>query len=157
MNALDLIRAQHAELDLLLLAARDADGDSRADLLRAIGDRFEAHAIMEEKIFYPLFATGDARTVLSHYAEEHQEVRRALAALVGRPDLATTAQIDALRREIRSHAIDQEEAHLLPLVEKTLTAAQLDQLGADMEALHDELRLRGEWRALDADSHHATL
>lgn len=157
MTATDLIRAQHAEIDLLLTAAMDADGDGRARLLRTIGDRFEAHAIMEESVFYPAFATGEAKAVLMEYARDHQHVRRALAELVGRPDLVTNVQIEAVRRSIQRHAITEEEAHLLPLVERTLSPAQLEELGADMLAIYDQVMQRGEWRALDADSHHATL
>lgn len=157
MNALDLIRAQHAELDALFQLASDTDDERRVELLRAIGDRFEAHATVEEKVFYPVFATGDARAVLEQYAEDHQRIRRELAELVGRPRAVTREVLDAVRRTIRRHAIDEEEAHLLPLVERTLTAAQLDQLGADMQVLYDELMQRGAWRALEPDSHRATL
>jgi hypothetical protein len=157
MNAGDLIRAQHAELDALLQLAIDADRERRAELLRAAGDRFEAHATVEEKVFYPAFATGDARAVLEQYAADHQQIRRELGELVGRPLEATGEVIATVRRTIHRHAIEEEEAHLLPLVERTLTGAQLEQLGADMQALYDELMQRGAWRALEPDSHHATL
>lgn len=157
MNALDLIRAQHAELDALLASSIDADGERRVELLRAAGDRFEAHATVEEKVFYPVFATGEARAVLEQYAQDHQRIRHELAELVGRPLEMTDEVIAAARRTIRRHAIDEEEAHLLPLVARTLTADQLDQLGADMQELYDELMQPGAWRALEPDSHHATL
>ncbi len=157
MNALDLIRAQHAELDALLGSSIDTDGERRAELLRAAGDRFEAHATVEEKVFYPVFATGDARAVLEQYARDHQSIRRELGEIVGRPLEVTTEVIAAVRRTLQRHAIEEEEAHLLPLVERTLTAAQLEQLGADMQVLYDELMQRGAWRALEPDSHHATL
>jgi hypothetical protein len=157
MNAVDLIRAQHAELDALLGSSIDADGEHRAELLRAAGDRFEAHATIEEKVFYPAFATGDARGVLEQYAHDHQRIRRELGELAGRPLDVTSEAIAAVRRTIRGHAIEEEEAHLLPVVERTLTAAQLEQLGADMQVLYDELMQRGAWRALEPDSHHATL
>jgi hypothetical protein len=157
VTATDLVRAQHAELDLFLRAAIDADADGRARLLRTIGDRFEAHAIMEETVFYPTFATGKDTAVLMEYARDHQVVRRALAELVGRPDLATSVQIEAVRRLIQRHAIDEEEAHLLPLVERTLSPAQLEELGDEMLTLYNEVMQRGEWRALDADSRSAQL
>jgi hypothetical protein len=157
MNAIDLIRAHHVEIDALFAEALDAADDRRADLLRELGDRFEVHATVEETIFYPTFATGDATAVLKQYAHDHQRIRRELAEIVGRPLDVTREVIAAVHHTFRRHAFEQEGDHLLPLVERTLTGEQLEELGTDMQALYDELLQRGAWRALDADSHHARI
>lgn len=157
MNAIELIRGQHADLDALLAASIAAPQPQRAALVREIGDRFGAHATMKETVFYPAFATGEAERVLADYARDHQRIRAQLAPLTAEPDLVETPALIALREAFRSHAIDDEEARLLPLVQRALSASQLDALGSEMIALYDELMAHSPWRSLAADARRAAV
>lgn len=155
MNAIDVIRGQHADLEALLDKAIEAAQPERAALIREIGDRFAAHATMEETLFYPAFATSDAARVLAEYARDHQAIRERLAALTAEPDIVAAAPLLDLRAAVREHAIHDEEARLLPLVQRALSAGQLEALGIEMLAFHDELMTHSPWRSLAPDARRA--
>jgi hypothetical protein len=155
MSAIALLRDQHAELETLLARALAVPPAARLALIVAIGDRFEAHALIEERLLYTTFATGDAVKVLEDYARDHQRIRGMLAGLCEDPQRLTTDAIEALRVLVHRHEIDEEEATLFPLIERTLAPAELDQLGAELHALYAEVMQHAPWRSLDPDARRA--
>lgn len=152
MNAITLLRAQHAELDAMLVRATITPSPG---LILAIGDRFEAHAVIEETLLYTTFATGATRAALDDYARDHQRIRAALAFLCDERFRATPEMIVAARDHFYQHAIGDEEVELFPRVDRTLTASQLDQLGTEMHALYTEILQRAPWRTLGPDARRA--
>src|SRR4051794_14079209 len=51
-DVLDLLEAQHKEVDELFARLEQGDGDPRA-LFTELADKLAAHAAAEEKVFYP--------------------------------------------------------------------------------------------------------
>jgi hypothetical protein len=148
MNAITLIRQQHAQIDALLVRALT---EPVLSLMLRIGDLFEAHAEIEEKLFYPAFATAVARPVLLEYARDHQDVRRLLSVMT-EPKFVTVEAIEAVREAIQTHAIEEEEAHLLPLVAEALTPRELDALGDQMLMMYVQLLEHSPWANVRAES-----
>jgi len=148
MNAITLLRQQHAQIDALLVRALL---DPALSLMLHVGDLFEAHAEIEEKLFYPAFATAAQQPALAEYARDHQEVRRMLSFMT-EPRCVTPEAINAVRVEIHAHAIEEEEAHLLPLVERVLTPRELEALGNEMMIMHVQLLEHSPWTNLRAES-----
>jgi hypothetical protein len=156
VNAIALLRNQHAELEALFVRSLTTPPPDRQAIVLAIGDRFEAHAVVEEHLVYATFATGHAAHVLDDYARDHQRIRDLLATLCENPYRATTDALDDLRMIVHHHEIEDEEAQLFPLIERTLSASQLDQLGADSYVLYAEVMEHSPWRALHPDAHRVT-
>ena len=153
MNAVTLIRLQHAEIDALLVRAIT---EPVLSLILRVGDLFEAHAEIEEKLFYPAFATAASRPALHEYARDHQDARRLLSYMT-EPKCVTVEAIAAAREAIHAHAIEEEEAHLLPLVESALTPAELDALGNEMLVMYVQLLEHSPWTSLRAESRRPVL
>ena len=156
MNAIALLRNQHAELEALFVRSLTTPPPDRQAIVLAIGDRFEAHAVVEEHLVYATFATGSAAHVLDDYARDHQLIRELLAALCENPFQVTADALDDVRLRVYRHEIEDEERELFPLIERTLTASQLDQLGADSDVLYAEVMHHSPWRALHPDAGRVT-
>lgn len=158
MNALTLIKDQHDRIEILVQALLAASVDDRLPALHALANVVEAHATMEEKLFYPTFRTARTAEALHAYAQDHQAIRQQLAALTA--NLVAPrflADVERLGTMVRDHARGEEEARLLPLVAEVLTEGELDALGTEMLALFDELMTHDPYRATPAEARHAVL
>jgi hemerythrin superfamily protein len=152
MNAIQLLKDDHKKVRGLLaeLEATTPRGiKTRTELLARIAKEIKVHSAIEEEIFYPAFKAaaqkGDDDKLYFEALEEH----RAAGDLV-LPDLLATdpgsdcfgGRAKVLKELIEHHAGD-EEKEMFPRARKLLDAAQLDELGARMEARKQEL-LAGE-------------
>jgi hemerythrin superfamily protein len=159
VNAIDLIKAQHARIEELGRALFGADPSRRGGLLRQLERVIEAHSEMEEKLFYPLFLTPSSHEALVQYAEDHRRVRVLLLAVdhagVASPQFErNVAQVMAAFAE---HAYGEEEAQLLPLVEKRLGIVQLHVLGSEMLSLYSELVTHPVEMNLEVEARHPQI
>lgn len=157
MNALVMLAQQHAEIDHVLGAALRAASPTDLALLVRAADLFEAHAQVEEKLFYPLFDDRRSHAALHDYARDHQRVRETFCRLLDNPRVITTSAVGELRAEIRTHALDDEEARLFPLVVRALSAYDLHVLGLEMFALYTELIAHAPGRAIHAEARRPAL
>ena len=141
-NALELLMAQHEEVEALIEQIEDSDDPSEKSVLfEALADRLAAHATIEEKLFYPAMMHESTRELLLEATEEHLAVKRLLADMmeldVG--DERFDAKLAVLKESLRHHAHDQEEGVLFLEVEDMLDEDQLAALGNEMLAMFESL------------------
>src|SRR6185436_7388972 len=102
-----------------------------------------AHMNIEQEIFYPAVQSFAEEDVLASF-EEHSLVEFALKRLlaVAEGDRAFEARLIVLRELVEAH-VEEEQAELFPLVEKSLPRGTLSALGKQMEVRFGEARERG--------------
>jgi hypothetical protein len=155
MNAISLVVDQHREIEGLARALLVAAPDSRAHVLRLLADRLESHMEVEEKILYPTVRTHRDANAIQAYLHDHHDLRTLVVRLMGAGfthDPMFIDQAALLATMLREHAHDEEEAHLLPLLAISMSESELDALGAEMLALHQELMAREPFRTMVPNS-----
>lgn len=151
MNAITLIVEQHREIDALSRALLVAPPDDRDHVLRLLGDRLEAHMEMEEKLLYPTVRTHRDAKAIEAYLHDHHDLRSSMVKLMHAGFTADPMFLEEARMAatlIYEHAHQEEEAHLLPLLEASLTSAELEDLGNEMLELYEELRETQPFRSI---------
>lgn len=153
MNAVDLLIAQHRQLESRLEALLGTDDPlDRQSLLAEAGDHLTVHLASEEDVFYPAVNAKRTEDILMESLEEHLSLKRLLADLLElAPTDATFKPKAKVLEEQTVHHHKEEEEHLFPKVRKLLDADQLDALGEEMQALQTRLRQEGEPREAVAD------
>ena len=142
LNALDLLRSQHTEVEDLIEQIEDSeDPEEKAELFRKLADNLAAHAAIEEKIFYPAVMVAQTRDQLIEATEEHLAVKRLLADMLELDcdDEHFNAKLTVLKENIRHHAHDEEEDKLFPEVEAMLDDDDLAALGNELLAMFESL------------------
>ena len=129
-DALELLTAQHAQIDDLLefvATLRDADA------LTELADTLSSHLGVEQELLYPAIAPPLAAVIHDELLAEHAEIKRALAELcwggVEDPEMAT--KLDRLRALIDGHAAYQED-ELFTRIAETMSRDRLAELGTDI-------------------------
>jgi len=144
VNAIDLLKQQHREVERLFKKIEKAGPEEKEKLFDELADALAVHAAIEEQHFYP--ATKDARTeeLLEEAVEEHLSVKRIIADLLEmEPDDAQfDAKITVLREQVEHH-VEEEENELFPEVRKIHSKDQLEDLGVLMEQTAQELKEQG--------------
>ena len=144
MNAIDLLKQQHREVEKLFKKIEKAGPDEKERLFDGLADALAVHAAIEEQHFYP--ATKDARTeeLLEEAVEEHLSVKRIIADLLEmEPDDAQfDAKIKVLQEQVEHH-VEEEEQELFPKVQKLHSKDELEDLGMLMEQTAEELKEQG--------------
>ena len=141
MNAIDLLKQQHDEVEDLFEQLEDASSDGqKLALFQQLADNLAAHAAIEEKIFYPAAYAKQTEDLLREAVEEHLGVKRIIADLLAlAPDDETfDAKIKVLKEQVEHH-VEEEEGELFKAARKELGATELKRLGAEMEQLFDSL------------------
>jgi hemerythrin superfamily protein len=143
MNALDLLKEQHDEVNKLFKRyeklGEDADGERR-ELFIMIADRLSAHATIEEQLFYPAVKAARTEDKLLEAVEEHLAAKRIIADLLDMDagDENFDAKMKVLQESIEHH-VEEEEGDLFKSVKRLLSEDQLFALGVQMKAEFDEL------------------
>ena len=147
MDAVSLLEHDHETVRKLLRELDESNSRGqrkRQQLLERVSAEIEAHAAIEEEIFYPSFRergeTEDDEKLFFEAAEEHQLVHWLL------PELKATdpgselfsARAKVLRDLIEHHA-EEEERELLPRMRKLASRDELVRLGALMQERKREL------------------
>lgn len=152
MNAIDLLKADHkVVLDLLeqLSATTERAVKKRVELINKLEAELFVHTHIEEEIFYPAYKKAGEKDQAKMYFEAIEE-HRAVDALVlphlktTKPDSVEFSGRAKVLKELLEHHIEEEEESMFKEAKKLLTAAQLKELGAQMEerkvALKSELQ-----------------
>lgn len=126
-----------------------AEGD-RKSLVERISEDLEAHAAIEEKIFYQAFRDRDdpdSRKIVRESFEEHLIVKRLLTELAGMEpsDEQFDAKVTVLKENVEHHA-KEEERELFPAAEKLLDDEELEDLGRRMSRMKGDLAGGGRIR-----------
>jgi hemerythrin superfamily protein len=150
MDAIELLKSQHREVEDLFAQIEKAKSDSnKAKLFDQLADDLAVHASIEEHHFYPAVKERRTEEILLESLEEHLAIKRALADLLETDvdDKTFDAKIKALKEEVQHH-VKEEENDLFPKVKKIFSKDQLTALASEMLAEQAELEEEGEPRNL---------
>jgi len=142
MNALDILKQQHDDVDEMMAQLEGAiDRERKREIFAAMADALAAHAKIEETLFYPSVLRAQTDDILLESAEEHLAIKRVLADLVDMDveDDTFEAKLSVMKEEIRHHAREEEEGKLFPEVRKILSAEDLEALGGELVRMFVEL------------------
>ncbi len=121
---IDLLKADHREVEKLFAAFEDADGDAseQAALASQIGQALTIHAEIEETLFYPAvlpLLDDEGEDLTCEATVEHGTLRGLIAGMNGndaaRPMIR--AHVTVLKEYVEHH-VKEEERSLFPRVEK---------------------------------------
>ncbi|MEP6635790.1 MAG: hemerythrin domain-containing protein [Acidobacteriota bacterium] len=139
MNALTLLKNDHKKVAGIL---EKIDGTTeralktREELFTELKSELDLHAEIEEQIFYPVLEKKDeTRDITLEAFEEHRLVKQLLGELESAPkdDEQWTAKFTVLKENVEHH-VEEEEDDMFKKVRKVLSEAELEELGARMEA-----------------------
>ena len=141
MNALDLLKKQHREVERLFKRAKTANGKAKEDVFIQIADMLAVHASIEEKIFYPAVMSDETEDDLQEAVQEHLQVKRLLADMLDMEvdDERFDAKLKVLEEEV-SHHVSEEEDELFKTVAKEFEKEALMKLGEEMNVLAQMLK-----------------
>jgi hemerythrin superfamily protein len=140
VDALELLTAQHEEVESLIEKIENADdSDGKRELFIEMADKLAAHAAIEEKLFYPAVMAGQTREMLVEAVEEHLAVKRLLAdlMLLDVEDEHFDAKLTVLKEQIRHHAHEEEEEKLFPKVRRMMGTDERAALGNEMLSMFE--------------------
>jgi hypothetical protein len=129
-DALELLTAQHEEIDELLAKVRETYDAATFDQL---SDRIVAHLALEQELFYPVIAATITREVMGEVLLEHVSIKRVLAELVwlGVEDTSFGPLLADLGDLLDGHAGWQEQ-QLFQTVAESVSAETLVALGGQL-------------------------
>jgi hypothetical protein len=135
-DALELLTAQHAELDALVadVVAAGLDPQARARTLGELADKLTTHLAVEQELFYPSIGSVGARTmVMTEVIAEHVEIKRALADLlwIELDDADWLPRLTRLRDLLAGHTGWQEDI-LFEAVARTMSSESLAEIGEQL-------------------------
>lgn len=139
MNAIELLELQHEQaLELCRELARARSGTDRKERFKKLQLGLLAHMEIEEELFYPAAAKAnpDNQPIVQAYenhASERGGLERCEKAL--KEDELFHVRIVVLREMLEQHMREERE-ELFPRALRDLDAAQLEVLGAQMEATY---------------------
>ncbi len=147
MDALDLLKGQHKEINALFDRFENSDQQSeKLRLFEQIADMLAIHTMIEEKHFYPAARSKGTREDLAEAYDEHKEVKKLLLHAMK----STSAPgFDGLVAAIRGgleHHIHEEETNLFPKVKKLLDKKELEDIRGKLDTMTEELRKKGNAR-----------
>lgn len=158
VNALELLRSQHDEVETLIENIENSDDASeKRALFDEMADKLAAHSAIEEKIFYPAVLDDKTREMLVESTEEHLSVKRILTDMLELDvdDEHFDAKLSVLKEQIRHHAHDEEEDTLFPKVRRMMSADELAALGNEMLAMFEALLERAPRNQVPSETREA--
>ena len=144
MKATDLLKKQHKEVKALFKKIENTENArERRRLMQEVSTNLEAHAAIEEEMFYPAvrgLETQKAEEMVLEAFEEHHVVKLVLAELpkVNPEDERFEAKMTVLSELVEHHA-DEEEKEMFKLAQK-LGKDELEALGEQMEERFDAMK-----------------
>ena len=145
MNAIDMLKQQHREVEALFAQFKKAKSAApQRKVFEQIADALAVHATIEEKHFYPSVKKQD---LLLESLEEHLEIKRVIADLLvlDAKDPTFEAKVTVLMEDVQHH-VGEEEKELFPKVQKLFDEETLEAIAEAMEETRDELLENGNPR-----------
>ncbi len=139
-NVLDLLTAQHAEVDALFDKLEKQKTIDMATFIE-LADKLAAHAAVEEKIFYPGVMTAETKELLQESVEEHLEIKRVLSDMITMKldSDELKAKLSVLKENVSHHAHEEEEDKLFPTLRRRMSEDELAALGNEVLAMFERL------------------
>ena len=144
MKATDLLKKQHKEVKALFKKIENTENArERRRLMNEVSANLEAHAAIEEEMFYPAvrgLETQKAEEMVLEAFEEHHVVKLVLAELpqVDPEDERFEAKMTVLSELVEHHA-DEEEKEMFKVAQK-LGKDELEALAEQMEERFEALK-----------------
>lgn len=141
MDAIELLQDQHREVEQLFEKIKKAKSEEKEDLFLQLADALATHATIEEKLFYPQVMSNRTDELLQEAVQEHLQTKRLLADMLDLDvsDEKFDAKLRVLQEEVEHH-VDEEENELFTDVRKEFPKEMLEKLGAEMQAMAEEVR-----------------
>ncbi len=149
MNAIEILKSQHREVEALFEAFEEAEEDpgTQQQVFLQIADALAAHATIEEKHFYPAVVAKQTEDLLREALEEHLAAKRIIADLLElSPDDDTFVPKVMVLKEQIEHHVEEEEGDLFIKVNKLFKKTELAAIGVAMENTYAELMAEGDPR-----------
>lgn len=136
MNAIELLTADHKKVKGLFKKAEDLEGGKQKAVFDQIKKELEIHTHIEETIFYPAVEKlQELKDMVRESIKEHNQVKTLLRELENlTPDDEEFAEkFEELMENVEHHA-EEEEDKMFPRLRQIMKAAELEQLGRELEA-----------------------
>jgi iron-sulfur cluster repair protein YtfE (RIC family) len=136
MDALELLKQDHAKVKELLEKAESAEGKERSAIFEKIKTELETHARIEENIFYPAVQKNEElKDMVLESLEEHKQVKTLLREMdsLSKESEKFEPKLKVLKENVEHHAEEEEEGKMFPKVRKLFSANELQELGAELE------------------------
>lgn len=144
IDAIDLLKADHREVEALFAKFEQATDDAKVKLASEICQALSLHAALEERVFYPASRDAmdaDAESLVDEAEVEHGSLKDLMRKLRGRD--AASPHFDALvtvLKEYVKHHVEEEEAEFFPKVRRQ--GVDTVALGAQMQTAKARLAKR---------------
>jgi hemerythrin superfamily protein len=146
MDAVSLIEQDHRHVEDLFTQFETAGRQAyktKDDLVLQITSELQAHATIEEEVFYPAvaaMAAEEGKELVQEAVEEHQQVKQLLAELgqMTAEDDGFDDKVQMLIDNVRHH-VEEEESEMLPQARQVLGEDRLRQLGERMADRKEQL------------------
>lgn len=142
-DALELLRQDHENVKELFEEIEGAEERRRKQLFKQIKKELDTHTRIEEKIFYPAVEKYEQlKDMVLESREEHKQIKTLLREI---QKLASNSErfepkLKVLKENVQHHAEEEEENKMFPAVRELLSPAQLQELGAELEAAKSSRR-----------------
>lgn len=140
-DALELLTAQHDQIDALLSAIADTESAAqRSQLITELADQVTIHLAAEQELFYPAVSDLIDTDVHAELLSEHGEIKRVLAELLWQEHDAERAghTLTQLRELLAVHATWQER-ELFETIAERRSISDLAELGSEITGWIDSL------------------
>jgi hypothetical protein len=141
MNAIDLLKQDHRIVDGLFKQVEDTPPSRHPALFKRIKGELDAHAHVEEKIFYPVLkkrGKKDLVDMVLEGLEEHSQMKKFLReiAAIDVKNERFEPKLKVLIEDTRHHVKEEERmvTGMFALAEAQLGDETLEKLGLQMEA-----------------------
>jgi hemerythrin superfamily protein len=136
MDALELLKQDHAKVKKLFDKAETADDREQKRIFSQIKTELEIHAQIEENIFYPAMQRYDElKELVAESLKEHSGMKTLLQQMVTLSDPEDFQdKLEELIDDVEHHAEDEEEGKMFPKVRELVGANELQKLGAQLQA-----------------------
>lgn len=148
MDAIALLKADHTNVERLFKQIEAAEPGQHPKIFEEINANLQAHAHIEETIFYPALQEDADEALLeitSEALQEHQQMKVSLGELsVAAADASKFEPLLVKLIEDVRHHVEEEEGEMFPMVEEQFTEDSLEALGEQMQAEKDNFQSSAE-------------
>lgn len=148
MNALKMLMADHKDVERMFKESQNANAAGKRKIFLEIKTALEAHAWVEETLFYPTLQSDGDKTLIKLTAEaiqEHIGMKCFLGELEAVSSDASKFEplLAKLIDDVRHH-VKEEEGEMFAAVKKRFSTEGLDVLGAQMEIEKERFQASAE-------------
>ena len=136
MDALELLKQDHAKVKKLFEEAESADEKEQKAIFTQINTELEIHAHIEESVFYPAMDRfNELKDMVRESLEEHNQVKTLMTEMADLSDSEDFQdKLEELIDNVEHHAEEEEEGKMFPKIRELVSANELEKLGAQLQA-----------------------